>query len=250
MNAAAFTPLEWLLLLTAALAVGVTKTAMPALGTIPVALFAAVLPAKESTGAVLGLLIVGDVVAVSIYHSHADWGALRKLIPSVLAGVLLGVAVLRFADDEAVRRIIGGILVFLVLLSTVPRARRGSGGEPRPVPPALALLFGPLGGFTTMVANAAGPVMSLYFVAARFPVSTLLGTAAWFFLLVNAMKLPFSIALGLITAQSLLTNLLLVPALLVGALLGRTVARRISPRWFERVVLVVTLASGASLLLA
>ncbi len=246
----AFTGLEWLVLVVAAVAAGLTKTAMPALGTIPAALFAAVLPAKESTGAVLGLLLLGDVIAVSIYHAHADWAALRKLVPSVLVGVLLGVLVLWFANDAGVRRIIGGILVFLVLLSiALMLQRRRHGGAPRAVHPVLAHLYGPLGGFTTMVANAAGPVMSLYFVAARFPVGTLLGTAAWFFLLVNAMKLPFSIGLGLITPQSLLTNLLLVPALLVGALVGRIAARRISRAWFERVVLVVTLVSGVYLLL-
>lgn len=131
-SAPPYTTLEWVVLVVAALAVGVTKTAMPALGTIPVALFATVLPAKESTGAVLGLLLVGDVVAVAIYHSHADW-ALRKLIPSVLAGVLLGVVVLWFADDAAVRRVIGGILVFLVLLSTaLTLGRRRGGGAAGP----------------------------------------------------------------------------------------------------------------------
>ncbi len=250
MSVPAFTAVEWLVLVVAALAAGLTKTAMPALGTIPAALFAAVLPARESTGAVLGLLLLGDVIAVAIYHSHADWAALRKLLPSVLAGVLLGVVVLWFADDAGVRRMIGGILVFLVLLSVAMVVqRRRSAEAPRPVPPMLAHLYGPLGGFTTMVANAAGPVMSLYFVAARFPVGALLGTAAWFFLLVNAIKLPFSLGLGLITPESVATNLLLVPALLVGALLGRIAARRISRLWFERVVLGVTLVSGVYLLL-
>jgi uncharacterized protein len=245
-----FTPLEWVVLAVAALAAGATKTAMPALGTIPAALFAAVLPAKESTGAVLGLLLLGDVIAVSIYHSHADWAALRRLLPSVLAGVLLGVVVLALADDAGVKRIIGATLVVLALLGIALLVRRRrSGGTPPAVRPGLAHFFGPLGGFTTMVANAAGPVMSLYFVAARFPVGALLGTAAWFFLLVNAIKLPFSVGLGLITPQSLLTNLLLVPALVVGALLGRVAVRRISPLWFERIVLALTLVSGVYLLL-
>ena len=70
---------------------------------IPAALFATVLPAKASTGAVLGLLLVGDLIAVRMYHAHADWTILRRLIPSVVAGVLLGVVVLWSADDAAVQ---------------------------------------------------------------------------------------------------------------------------------------------------
>lgn len=245
-----FTPLEWLLLAIAACAVGLSKSGMPAFGPVPAALFATVLPAKASTGAVLGLLLVGDLIAVRMYHAHADWTILRRLVPSVVVGVLLGVAVLWLADDAAVRRIIGAILVLLVALSLVLMLRRRrDGGESRPVPPALAHVFGPLGGFTTMVANAAGPVMSLYFVTSRLPVQAVLGTAAWFFLVVNAFKVPFSVGLGLITPQSLLLNLALVPALLVGALVGWRVARRIPAAWFERIVLVLTLASGLYLLL-
>ena len=245
-----FTQLEWLLLAIAACAVGLSKSGMPAFGPVPTALFATVLPAKASTGAVLGLLLVGDVIAVRMYHAHADWKILRRLVPSVVVGVLIGVVVLWFADDAAVRRIIGAILVLLVALSlTLMLRRRRAGAEPRPVPPALAHVFGPLGGFTTMVANAAGPVMSLYFVTSRLPVQAVLGTAAWFFLVVNAFKVPFSVGLGLITPQSLLLNLVLVPALLVGALIGWRVARRIPAAWFERIVLLLTLASGLYLLL-
>ena len=246
-----FTPLEWMLLAVAAFAVGAAKSGMPAFGPIPAALFATVLPAKASTGAVLGLLLVGDLIAVRMYHAHADWTILRRLFPTVVAGVLLGVVALWFADDAAVRRIIGATLILLVVLRVVLMIRqRRAREQPQPVPPGLAYVFGPLGGFTTMVANAAGPVMTLYFVASRLPVQAILGTAAWFFLLVNAFKVPFSVGLGLMTAQSLLLNLLLVPALLVGALGGRAVARRISPLWFERIVLVLTLVSGTYLLIA
>lgn len=244
-----FTPIEWMLLALAALAVGASKSGMPAFGPIPAALFATVLPAKASTGAVLGLLLVGDLIAVRMYHAHADWTILRRLIPSVVAGVLLGVVVLWYADDAAVRRIIGATLILLVVLRVTFLLReRRSAAEPRPVPPGLAYVFGPLGGFTTMIANAAGPVMTLYFVASRLPVQAILGTAAWFFLLVNAFKVPFSVGLGLMTWQSLLLNLVLVPALILGSLGGRAVARRISPVWFERTVLVLTLASGIFLL--
>ncbi|UOE44070.1 sulfite exporter TauE/SafE family protein [Agromyces larvae] len=248
-----FTWTGWLLLALAAFAVGASKSGMPAFGTIPAALFATVLPAKASTGAVLGLLLVGDLIAVRMYHASADWAILRRLFPPVVVGVLVGVVALRFADDSAVRRGIGAILVALVAVRLLLMLRgRASGGAVAAAPPGrrrLAWLFGPLGGFTTMVANAAGPVMTLYFTASRLPVSAILGTAAWYFLLVNAFKVPFSVGLGLMTPQSLLLDLVLVPALLVGAFAGRALARRLSPVRFERIVLVLTLAAGLYLLI-
>ena len=108
--------------------------------------------------------------------------------------------------------------------------------------------YGVLGGFTTMVANAAGPVMSMYFLAARLPVQVFLGTAAWFFAAVNVAKVPFSIGLGLITPSGLLIDVILVPAVVVGALVGRRIASVISQRLFEQTVIVLTVVGAVYLL--
>ena len=90
--------------------------------------------------------------------------------------------------------------------------------------------------------------MSLYLLAARFPVQQFLGTAAWFFLAVNLAKIPFSVGLGLIGARSLTLDLVLAPAVVVGALVGRRVARRIDQALFDRLVLVLTVVSAVYLL--
>ncbi|MFD1505672.1 sulfite exporter TauE/SafE family protein [Georgenia yuyongxinii] len=251
--------IAWVVLAVAAFLVGVGKTALPGVGTITVALFATVLPARESTGALLALLIVGDLFAVWSYRSHADLVILRRLVPTVLVGVLAGTAFLAVADDAVVRRVIGAVLLVLIALTLVQRAvavrRRvevadpGQGGsDPAGPRRARAAAYGVLGGFTTMVANAGGPVMSLYFLASRLPVLTFLGTAAWFFFAVNLAKVPFSVGLGLITAESLLLDLLLVPALLLGTLLGRRLARRISQKVFDRLILTLTVVAAVYLM--
>lgn len=244
-----FSVLDWVMLALAATLVGVSKTALPGVATVPVALFAAVLPAKESTGALLVLLLVGDVTAVCAYRAFTDWAALRRLIPSVVGGVVGGTGLLVVAGDEVIRRVIGGMLVLLVVVNVVLLVRAVPAADDEHAPARLvSVTYGFLGGFTTMVANAGGPVMSMYFLASRFSVSAFLGTAAWFFFVVNAIKLPFSLGLGLITRESLVMNLWLVPAVLVGAWMGRTWARRISQSWFNMAVMVLTLASGAYLL--
>lgn len=242
-----FTPVAWVLLAVAALIVGLSKSSMPGANTISIAIFASLMPAKESTGALLLLLIVGDLVALSMYRQHADWRALIRLAPAVLAGLLLGVVFLALVGDTGVQRVIGIVLIALVGITIWRRAaRRGGTG----VGLFGRLAYGSLGGFTTMVANAGGPVMSMYFLAARMPVRTFLGTAAWFFAIINLTKVPFSIGLGLITVETLLMDLLLVPAVLLGALCGRWIAGRISQQLFERAVLALTVLGALYLIVA
>ncbi|MFE1646782.1 sulfite exporter TauE/SafE family protein [Microbacterium sp. P01] len=245
------TAVAWLLLAIAAFTVGVSKTALPGATILSVAIFAALLPARQSTGALLLLLIVADVFAVLTYRRHANWPVLLRLAPAVLVGVVLGVVFLAFTPDQWVKRIIGVILLVLIAITLFRRRVQARvqeqaqiGGRQR----VAAATYGTLGGFTTMVANAGGPVMSMYFLAARFEVKEFLGTAAWFFALVNLTKVPFSVGLGLITVPEVLMDLALVPAVVAGALLGRWLAGRIDQKLFERLVIILTIVGAVYLL--
>ncbi|MCR2762991.1 sulfite exporter TauE/SafE family protein [Microbacterium sp. zg.B48] len=237
----------WALLGVAALIVGLSKTALPGSNTIAVAIFAAMLPARESTGTLLLLLIVADIFAVLTYRRHTNWRVLLRLAPAVVAGILLGVLFLAVANDEWVKRTIGVLLLAVIGITLLRRRMRAPVGDAGPHRVAAAT-YGTLGGFTTMVANAAGPVMSMYFLASRFPVKEFLGTAAWFFAIVNLAKLPFSIGLGLITVPGLLIDLVLVPLVIVGALFGRRLAGRLNQVLFERLVIAFTIVGALYLL--
>lgn len=244
----------------AAALIGFSKTAISGMSLISVATFAAVLPSRISTGVVLGLLLIGDVVAVRSYHQHADWTAILRLAPAVVLGVLVGVVFVARVDDAMMRRAIGTVLVVLVGLHLVVRRRTARadaagrvaaetpGEHPRPHPFA-SWGFGSLAGFTTMVANAGGPAMSLYLLAARYSVLGFLGTTSWFFFVINLSKVPFSIGLQLITPATLLLDLLLAPAVLLGTWLGRVVIPHVRQSVFEHLVLLTTVASGLNLVL-
>ena len=240
--------LAWALLGLAAIVVGLSKTAVPGAGTVAVAIFAAVLPAKQSTGTILLLLIVADLFAVLTYRKHTNWKALLGLAPAVIAGILLGVVFLFFADDVWVKKTIGVILLAVIAI-TLLRRRMGAQVSDDGPHRVAAATYGTIGGFTTMVANAAGPVMSMYFLAARFPVKEFLGTAAWFFAIVNISKVPFSIGLGLITVPGLLIDLVLVPLVVAGALFGRWLAGRLNQTVFERLVITFTVIGALYLLI-
>lgn len=231
-----------------AVLVGISKTALPGISIVTVALYAAILPAKSSTAILLILLIVGDAAALLLYRRHADWRTLARLAPAVIVGVLVGAWFLVVADDTWVRRTIGVILLALVALTLWLR-RRGTDCTPsRGRARIMAGGYGALGGFTTMVANSGGPVMSMYFLASGFQVKAFLGTAAWFFAIVNLVKVPIAAGIGLITPQTLLLDLALAPAVLVGAAIGWFIARRIRQSAFDWILTILSIAGGLYLL--
>ena len=180
-------------------------------------------------------------------------------MPTVVVGIGIGAYFVARVDDTVMRRTIGVVLLGLVAVSLWTRARRVSvegaavtgTAAVATVSPlrrrAAAAVYGALTGFTTMVANAGGPVMSLYMIATRMPMLTFLGTGAWLFAVFNVVKVPFMVGLGLLTPGSLALDAALVPAVLLGALVGRRVIRRIDQALFERVVLVVTVVSSLNL---
>ncbi|MFE0805928.1 sulfite exporter TauE/SafE family protein [Streptomyces sp. NPDC058848] len=250
---------EFAALAFAAFLVGFSKTAVSGANTVSLAIFAAVLPARASTGILLPVLIAGDVLAVLTYRRHAHWPTLWRLFPAVGAGVVVGTVFLVWADDAVVRMSIGVILLVMAGVTVWrrrqadPDGRPGADGKPDAVTPRTgrvkARSYGVLGGFTTMVANAGGPVMSMYLLSAGFRKLGFLGTSAFFFLIVNVSKLPFSAGLGLIDGRSLLLDAVLVVFVVPGAFIGRWAVTRINQRLFERLVIAATVVGGLELLL-
>ena len=238
---------QWMFLASAAFLVGLSKTGIAGLGILPVALFANVLTARESTGALLPLLLAGDVFGVAFFRKHADWSHLWKLFPWVILGVIAGF--LALGHVRSVDGMIGGILLFMVALHLWRQRQADRVADLTPHTWWFAALTGVLAGFTTMVANAAGPVMLLYLLAVGLPKMTFIGTGAWFFMLVNAFKVPFSLKLGLITSNSLMVDAILLLPMIPGALLGPRIVRHINQKAFERMVLVLTVLAALRLVL-
>ncbi|GAP50695.1 sulfite exporter TauE/SafE family protein [Streptomyces azureus] len=244
---------EFAALAFAALLVGFSKTAVSGANTVSLAIFAAVLPARASTGVLLPVLIAGDLLAVATYRRHAHWPTLWRLFPAVAAGVVVGTVFLMWADDAIVRTSIGAILLLMAAVTVWRRRTADAEQEPESVTTQAGRIkarsYGVLGGFTTMVANAGGPVMSMYLLSAGFRKLGFLGTSAFFFLIVNVSKLPFSAGLGLIDGRSLLLDLALVAFVVPGALFGKWAVNKINQRLFEQLVIAATVVGGLQLLL-
>ncbi len=235
----------WAVAVTAALIVGISKAGIGGLGMLAVVLFAHVMPAKQATGVVLPLLCFGDVVAVAVFRQHAKWVHIWRLMPWTAAGVFAGYFTLGRISELHARMLIGGIILSLVGLHL---ARRKFAGHETQFGPWFAPTVGMLAGFTTLVANAAGPLMVIYFLAMRLPKWEFVGTAALFFLLLNFFKVPFMMHLGLVNTASLTFNLWLLPLVAAGVWLGRRLLGHLNQRVFENVVLGVSGLASLELL--
>ena len=242
-----FEPWQWALAIFGALLVGISKTGISGLGMLFVVIFAQIMPAKQATGIVLPLLCFGDLIAVASYRQHAQWRHVWRLMPWTAAGVVLGYFAMGRINEHQARLLIGTIVLTLVTLHVLRRWRAGPNEEAEHgwwFAPAI----GVLAGFTTLVANAAGPLMVIYLLAMRLPKLEYMGTGAVFFMLMNWFKVPFMVNLGLINAESFTVNLWLAPVVFAGALLGRVILRKMNQRLFENLALGLSAAAGLKLL--
>lgn len=250
MHLADFTPAQWLLCAAVAMCAGMAKTGFSGMGTVALVLMALVLPdnAKESTGALLTILIVADTFAVGTFHRHANWRVVMRLLPPAFLGVVVGWWLMPLVPDRAFRPLLGGITLGLIALLVVQRAlpRLTNAVSDHA---AVGWLAGLTGGVTTMLANAAGPIMAIYLLACRLPKMELVGTGAWFFFVVNLSKVPFSVGLGLINGQSLLLTLALAPLVAAGAFFGKWLLARINQALFEALLIAFTVLAAVRLLL-
>jgi hypothetical protein len=239
-------PWQWALAVVGALAIGLAKTGISGLGMLAVVIFANLLPARQASGFVLPMLVFADVVAVASYRQHAQWHFLWKLFPWTALGVVCGFFALGRIDDRQAKVLIGVIVLALLVLHLVRRMRAKSDEPDHGW--WFAPVIGVLAGFTTLVANAAGPLMAIYLLSMRLPKMEYMGTGAYYFLLMNLFKVPFMVNLGLIDARSFRGNLILLPAVIVGALAGRVILKRIDQKLFENLALGLAAAAGLKLL--
>jgi len=227
------------LVIVTAVLIGFSKTGIGGVVMVVVPLMAATFGGKMSTGIILPMLITGDVFAVAYYHRHADWPGIRRLLPWVLAGLLLGLLVGNLIDDRQFTLLIAvSLLICLAILVTMELRA----GQLR-VPDGLWFyaLIGIIAGLTTMIGNVAGPIFAVYLLARRFEKQNFLGTSAWFFMIINLTKLPLQILFwGNISMQTAWLSALMIPAVLAGAALGVVVINRIPEKSFRWLVIGMT----------
>ena len=240
-------PSEWLLALLSAFGLGVAKSGFAGVGLFHVVVFAFIFGAKKSTGYVLPMLIFGDVCAVAAFRQHARWDYIKSMSLPTAIGVVVGWAVMDSISEAAYKPVIGSIILGLAVMQTA-RMWRPNWFEHVPHAAWFAWSLCLIAGFSTMLANAAGGIIALYLVTVSMPKLELVGTTAWFFLMINVFKVPFSVQLGLIAPDTLLLNAVLTPMIVLGLLAGRWLIHRIPQRQFDSLVLLLSSVAALRLI--
>lgn len=229
-----------------------SKTGVPGISLPGVLLMTLAFPEHEklSTGAVLPLLVVADLFAVRYYWRSADYKRIGQLLPAIAVGLFAGTAVLQNINHRQFK--IGlGVLVLLML--AFEELRRRMKWNRFPKSRWFTRIMGFLTGFTTLIGNAAGPVNSVYLAAQNFDKSQFMGTTAVLFCIVNLSKLPLIggavPGLNMITWDSIRFDLMLLPGLLLGVLVGRQVYKLIPEKYFVPLVLLLNLIVPIQMLL-
>jgi len=237
---------QWLVGGLAALLIGMSKTGMPGVGILTVTLLAQAFGGWYSVGLMLPMLLIGDLFAIAWYRRHAHWGVLVRLLPWVVVGLVIGAVVLRYlgqnAQTKALMNPLIGTLVLLMLGLHLVQGKLGERFAPHSKLGTAGT--GVAAGIATTISNAAGPIMTIFLTAQQFPKEQFMGTIAWYFFIINASKVPIYCLQSLFTRDSLLLDLLLAPAIILGAFIGRWMLPRIPEKVFSTLILVLA-AVGA-----
>ncbi len=238
----------WIILFMAALFVGMSKTGIQGVTIIAIPLLATVFGAKPSTGLMLPILCFADLIGVSYYRRQAEWKYILRLLPMAIAGFFLALWVDHLIPATKFKHLMG---VCLAVVMAVMLWSQWKGKENLLIDKWwYSPLFGLLGGFTTMIGNAAGPVMAIYLLSIRIPKLAFVGTNAWFFLCVNYLKLPLQIfAWENINLTTLAIDACAIPFVLIGAFLGIRLVKFLPERGFRIFTTIVTIISVLVMLL-
>jgi len=233
----------WLILALTAVLVGVGKTGFSGLSLIPVSIFASYF-GKESVGVLLPLLVCADLTVYPAMIKHGSWREVWPLLPPALLGITVGMWLLHVMPESWARPVIGS---FILLLLLVMLWKKVSPASPLHRSRAFGVVAAMAGGIATMLANAAGPIIKIYLLTKEFPKMELVGISARFFLLINLLKLPLLGGASLITRETLLLDLRLIPCVIAGVFVGKWLLQKVPQRLFDRLIIAFALIAAVRL---
>ena len=241
-------PVDWVIIAFCAMLIGMSKTGVPGVSMIVVPTLALIFGGKQSTGVLLPILIIADVFAVFYYHRHANWKHLLRALPWAMAGLLFALWIGNQVNDEQFKRMIA-IIVF-VSIALMIWNDYGYKNKITPDHWWFAAILGIAGGFATMIGNVAGPIFAIYLLAMHLDKKSYIGTTAWFFFIVNISKFPLqALVWKNINFNTLTVDLLVIPAIALGAWFGVFAVKKIPEITYKWLVVVITALSAFLILI-
>jgi len=239
---------DWILIFVCAILIGMSKTGVPGVSMLVVPTLALIFGGKQSTGILLPILIVADIFAVVHYYRDAKWRHLLRALPWAFAGLFLALWIGNLVNDEQFKRIIA-ITVFVSVALMIWKDYYFK-KEFTPDKWWFAALMGIVGGFATMIGNVAGPIFAIYLLALHLNKKNFIGTNAWFFFIINLSKFPLqALVWKNIHLDTLAIDLLVFPAIALGAWLGIYIVKRIPENAYKWFVIAITVLSAFLILI-
>jgi uncharacterized membrane protein YfcA len=237
---------QWAAIIISAFFIGFSKTGIGGVVMLAIPILASLFGGKDSTGIMLPMLLMGDIFAVCYYHRSTEWKNVIKPLPSALVGLAIGAIIGNYISD-GVFKILIGVIVLLCLGILVYTERKGQNF----VVPNDAWFYitaGILSGFASMIGNAAVPIFSIYLLALGFKKNNYMGTNAWFFLIINSIKIPLQVFIwNNIGIKSAVITVSMIPVITFGAVLGFLVLKKINDKYFRYIVVAMTAAAALRL---
>ncbi len=236
----------WAVAIAAVFIVGLSKSGLVgSMGMVAVPLLALVMPARDATGMMLPVLLAMDAVAIWVYRKEANWHVLRIMLPGAALGTVIGWLLWSIVTDAQVLLAVGIITVLFMLDALLPLRKRLPDTPPsRP----WGGFWGAVAGITSFISHTGGPPFQIYTLPLRMPPAVYAATTAFFFAIVNTMKLLPFYFLGTLSVNNLELSAMLIPVGLAGVGIGVYLVRRISAKAFYTLAYLLILLLGIKIL--
>lgn len=236
---------QWTFCFLAAVVTGLSKGGIKGTGMLAIPVLAYIFGGKASTGLLLPMLIIADGFAIIYYHRNAEWKYIFKIIGWIVIGIIGALLLGNKINDAEFKTTIGIILILCIAIMVWKEIK---GNNIKANHWGVAASMGILGGFATMIGNAAGPIMSVYLLLMNLPKKSFIGTGAWFFFIINIAKFPLHFFVWeTITTETLLFDLYMVPFLFIGVFTGFKLTTIIPEKSYRKFIIVIIAISSAML---
>ncbi len=212
-------------------------------GVIAVPLLSFILPPSKAAGVLLPIMIVCDFILLRFYFRHGQWHLIKLLLPGTFFGIIIGTVTFAFSSEDFLRKLLGLICVLFFLL----RILRGRilEAEKNMKPGWLnSFFFGAGAGYTSTILHAGGPALTIFLLPQKLAPVVFVSTCVCYFTLVNLLKVPGYVTQDLITRETLIYGLWILPAMITGSLIGVWVNSRVPEKIFMKTVYAFLLLIG------
>ncbi len=241
-------PLFYLFAIPAVYLFGISKGGFGGgLGVLAVPLMALAVSPLQAAAILLPILCLMDLFSLWAFRHRWDWHELKILVPASMLGIVMGTLMFGYMSAAIIKLMLGTVAISFTAHYWLQR-RLSENAIPTLASPASGIFAGAVSGFTSFVAHAGGPPISMYLLRRNLDKTSFAATTVVFFLVANYVKLIPYTWLGQFDASNLYTSLALSPLAPIGIFSGVWLHKRVSDRTFFRIAYVLLFGVGLKLM--